>query len=279
MTGPEPSPAPYLATGFRDVDRSGDTTACTNCLDLLSDIPFFRDIKQESFRIIAGTEPALVLDAGCGAGSDLAALAGLLPATSRVMGLDASASLLATAAERTTPHRDRCVLIRGDLTNIPCRSGLFSACRIDRVLQHIPDPEQAIRELVRVLVPGGTLVAFDNDWDTLSIGTSDTDVSARLTRFWSDSFASGRIGKDLAGIFHQAGLADIHAEPKTLMLTDLALAEKVFDLPALLGRMKQAGIFSEADITAITTDLACRAEAGTFTSGYTGWLVRGRKPE
>jgi len=67
--------APYLATGFRDVDRSGDTTACTNCLDLLADFPFFRDIKQENFRIIAGTEPALVLDAGYGAGNDLYTLA------------------------------------------------------------------------------------------------------------------------------------------------------------------------------------------------------------
>jgi SAM-dependent methyltransferase len=156
---------------------------------------------------------------------------------------------------------------------------VFSACRIDRVLQHIPDPGRAIRELVRVLGPGETLVAFDNDWDTLSVRTSDSDASARLTRFWSDSFASGRIGKDLAGIFRDAGLSEIHAEPKTLTLTDLSLAEKVFDIPALLGRMKQAGIFSEADIAAINNDLAHRAGEGTFTSGYTGYLVWGRKQE
>ncbi|MFA6362007.1 methyltransferase domain-containing protein [Methanoregula sp.] len=279
MTVPGKSPQQYLATGFRDVDRSGDTTACTNCLDLLADIPFFRDIKNESFRIIAGTEPAHVLDAGCGAGNDLGALAQLLPPAARITGLDASATLLSTAAQRTMAYRDRCSLVRGDLTNIPCRSGMFSACRIDRVLQHIPDPGRAIRELVRVLEPGGTLVAFDNDWDTLSIGTNNTDVSARLTRFWSDSFASGRIGKDLAGIFRDAGLSDICAEPKTLTLTDLFLAEKVFDIPALLGRMKQAGIFGDSDIAAINNDLSCQAEAGTFTSGYTGWLVRGRKPE
>lgn len=279
MTQPKKSPQQYLATGFRDVDRSGDTTACTNCLDMLADIPFFRDIKKESFRIIAGTGPALVLDAGCGAGIDLCALAPLLSPSARIVGLDASAALLATAAQRTAPHRDRCVLIRGDLTNIPCRSGVFSACRIDRVLQHIPDPERAIRELVRVLEPGGTLVAFDNDWDTLSIGTSDTDASARLTRFWSDSFASGRIGKDLAGIFNRAGLANIHAEPKTLTLTNLSLAEKVFDIPALLGRMKEAGILCEADIAAINHDLSRRAETATFISGYTGYLVWGKKPE
>jgi ubiquinone/menaquinone biosynthesis C-methylase UbiE len=278
MTAPEKSPQQYLATGFRDVDGTGDTSACTRCLDLLSDIPFFKGIKQESFRIVAAAKPELMLDAGCGAGNDLCALAPLLPPSSRIAGLDASAALLSTAAERTVSHRDRCFLVRGDLTHIPCRSGVFDACRIDRVLQHIPEPELVIRELARVLEPGGTLVAFDNDWDTLSIGMGDTKVAGRLTRFWSDSFASGRIGRDLAGIFHRAGLADIHTEQKTLTLTDLALAEKVFDIPALLGRMMQAGIFGDGDIAAIKTDLSHRAEAGTFTSGYTGYLVWGRKP-
>ena len=275
MTLPKTPPQQYLATGFRDVDRSGDTAACTQCLDLLADIPFFRDIKKESFRIIAGREPALVLDAGCGAGNDLCSLTPLLPPASRIAGLDTSAALLATATQRTAAHRDRCFLIRGDLTRIPCRDGVFDACRIDRVLQHIRDPEQVIRELVRILAPGGTLVAFDNDWDTLSIGMSDTKVVAKLTRFWSDSFASGRIGKDLAGLFRSAGLSGIHTEPKTLTLTDLALAEKVFDIPALLGRMNQAGIFSDGEIAAIKTDLARRAKEGTFTSGYTAYLVWG----
>ncbi|MGB8220335.1 MAG: methyltransferase domain-containing protein [Methanoregula sp.] len=279
MPAPKKSPQQYLATGFRDVDRSGDTTACTRCLDLLSDIPFFHAVKEESFRIIAGTEPERVLDAGCGAGNDLCALAPLLPPSTRILGLDASAALLSTATERIAAHRDRCFLLRGDLTHIPCRSGVFDACRIDRVLQHIPDPEQVIRELARILAPGGTLVAFDNDWDTLSIGVSATKVAGRLTRFWSDSFASGRIGKDLAGIFRRAGLSDIHAEPKTLMLTDLALAEKVFDIPALLGRMKEAGHFSDGEIAAIKTDLERRANEGTFTSGYTAYLVWGRKTD
>ncbi|MDD4138003.1 MAG: methyltransferase domain-containing protein [Methanoregula sp.] len=279
MTPPSTPPQQYLATGFRDVDRTGDTTAFTRCLDLLSDIPFFRDIKEESFRIVSRTVPERVLDAGCGAGSDLAALTGLLPATSQAVGLDASASLLATAAERTTPHRDRCVLIQGDLTNIPCRSGVFDACRIDRVLQHIHEPERVIRELARVTRPGGTLIAFDNDWDTFSISLSNRETSTRLTRFWRDSFASGRIGKDLAGLFRDAGFTEVHEEPKTLTLTDLTLAEQVFDIPSLLDRMWRTGIFDEAACAAIRDDLAQRAAEGTFSSGYTGYLVWGTKPE
>ena len=272
------APAPYLATGFRDVDGTGDTSACTRCLDLLSDIPFFHDIKQESFRIVAAGKPALVLDAGCGAGGDLATLAGFLPKTSRVVGIDASAALLATAAKRTS-RCHRCDLVRGDLIRLPFATGTFGACRIDRVLQHIHNPAHVIEELVRVLAPGGTLVAFDNDWDTLAIGLGDEEKSARITRAWSDSFASGRVGKDLDRLFRNTGLICVSAAPKTLDLPDLALAEKVYDLPALLSRMRDEGIFSLKDLAAIRKDLECQARAGTFSSGYTGWLVTGEKPE
>ncbi len=83
----------------------------------------------------------------------------------------------------------------------------------------------------------------------------------------------------MPGIFHRARLTDIHAEPKTLTLTDRALAEKVFDIPALLGRMKEAGHFSDREIAAIKIDLARRADEGTFTSGYTAYLVWGRKTD
>jgi len=279
MTDSPPPSSQYLAAGFRDVDRSGDTTAYTNCLDLLSDIPFFRNVKKESFRIIAGTAPDRVLDAGCGVGTDLLSLASHISGHCHLTGLDASESLLARAAERITPIVGRCSLIRGDLTHIPCRDNVFSACRIDRVLQHIPEPEPVIRELARVTAPGGTLVAFDNDWNTYSLSLGNREMSSRLTRFWRNSFASGRVGKDLAGLFASAGLTDIHAEPKTLTIVGLSLAEQVFEIRMLLDRMEQAGALAPAEATNVWEELMRRAQQGTFSSGYTGFLVWGRKPE
>lgn len=154
---------------------------------------------------------------------------------------------------------------------------MFDACRIDRVLQHIQEPECAIRELTRVLAPGGTLVAFDNDWDTISISLSDRDLAHRIGRFWCNSFASGGTGRDLPRIFHESGFSDIGVEPRTLVLTDLSLAEQVFDIPHLLDRMSQAGALKCGDVTSVRDELYRRAGEGTFTSGYTGYLVWGKK--
>jgi len=266
-----------LATGFRNVDTSGDTDACHRCLDLITGIPFFRDIKEESFRIIADTNPSRVLDAGCGAGSDLITLASRLPSGCQIVGLDASGSLLARATERTKDCRERCSLVQGDLTKITCRDDAFDACRIDRVLQHIREPETVIRELVRIIKPGGVLVAFDNDWETFSISLGDPDITARIRRAWRDSFASGRVGRDLPEIFDGCGLAAIRAEPRELVLTDLPTAKQVFDLPDLLERMVGAGALEPGETAVIWEELIRTARKGGFRAGYTGYLVRGTK--
>lgn len=278
MTPPSDPPRQSLATGFRDVDKSGDAHACQRCLDLITGIPFFHDIKEETFRIIAATGPEHVLDAGCGAGTDLVTLSSRLPPGCRITGLDASRSLLSLAAERIRPQAGRCSVARGDITRMPFSDNVFSACRIDRVLQHLQEPEKGLRELVRVTRPGGIVVAFDNDWDTFTISLDDEDCAARLRHSWLDSFASGRIGRDLSGIFRDFGLTDIHAEPRTLTLTDLSLAGQVFDLDDLMKRMVRDGTLVPGEATLIRDELLSRAKEGTFTSGYTGYLVWGRKP-
>jgi len=267
-----------LARGFQDVDTSGDPNTCRRCLDLLNRIPFFHAVKEESFGIIANSNPEMVLDAGCGAGIDLVSLAPHLSAHSQITGLDASQSLLALAAERTSSIKEQCLLVRGNIMQIPFKDGVFDTCRIDRVLQHLREPQKGIRELARVIHLGGTLVAFDNDWDTFSISLDNQDIAARLSRFWRDSFASGRIGCELPGIFEVCGFEEIHVEPRILTLTDRSLAEQIFDLPVLLERMVAAGVLTPAEITAVWDELHRRAEEGTFSSGYTGFLVWGRKP-
>ena len=266
-----------LATGFRNVDSSGDTDACHRCLDLITGIPFFRDVKKESFRILADTNPSLVLDAGCGVVTDLVSLASHLPAVCGIVGMDASGSLLSLAAERTKGIQGQCSLVRGDLTNLPCRADVFDACRIDRVLQHIREPETVIRELARVLKPGGVLIAFDNDWDTFSISLGDQEIAARIRRAWHDSFASGKVGRDLSGMFETCGITAVRAEPRELVLTDLATAKQVFDLPDLLERMVRAGGIEPGETAIIWEELIRTERKGGFRAGYTGYLVRGTK--
>jgi SAM-dependent methyltransferase len=276
MTGNE-QPRESLATGFRNVDNTGDTATFSRCLALIAGIPFFRQVKEDSIRIIAAGSPHRVLDAGCGAGGDLPGLVTAVHGEGEVVGLDASSALLGQASARTSGIRDQCRLARGDILALPFRDDTFGACRIDRVLQHISDPARAVEELARVLSPGGVLVAFDNDWDTFFIDLDDMETAGRIKRSWRDSFASGRVGRDLGRIFDSAGLTGISVEPRELVLTDYPLAEQIFDLTHLIDRMVRSKVMTAGEAAATREEIRQRAGSGTFRAGYTGYLVQAIK--
>jgi ubiquinone/menaquinone biosynthesis C-methylase UbiE len=91
------------------------------------------------------------LDAGCGDGRYLAALAPELP--DRRTGLDISARILETAARRIDADYRQ-----AGLGALPFEDGAFDLVLCTQVIEHVPDAPAGIGELVRVLRPGGRLV-------------------------------------------------------------------------------------------------------------------------
>jgi SAM-dependent methyltransferase len=98
---------------------------------------------------LAGLMPgAWVLDAGCGNGKYLRALR---ERRINAVGCDRSSGMLRAAAHPA--------LINADVTALPVRDGAFGVVLAAHLLDLVPDRSTAIRELRRVLAPGGTCVA------------------------------------------------------------------------------------------------------------------------
>src|SRR5688500_14907531 len=100
---------------------------------------------------------AVVADLGCGTGPVAAALA---PYVGKVIGVDNSAAMLKAAAKRVT-RLENVDLRRGDLTNVPIEDGTCDAALLLLVLTYVPDPQVAVREVARILRPGGRAVLVD----------------------------------------------------------------------------------------------------------------------
>jgi ubiquinone/menaquinone biosynthesis C-methylase UbiE len=102
------------------------------------------------------------LDAGCGDGRYLAALAGELPP--RVAGVDISERILETACSRTSAE-----LRQANLESLPFADGEFDLVLCSQVIEHVLDAPAAVRELARVLSAGGVLIlSTDNEHDVVS---------------------------------------------------------------------------------------------------------------
>ncbi|MBA3375750.1 MAG: class I SAM-dependent methyltransferase [Actinobacteria bacterium] len=98
------------------------------------------------------------LDAGCGDGRYLAALALLGPLPERVVGVDIAESILDTARRATAVAGYEPELLRANLERLPLGGAEFDVVISVQVLEHLIDPAAGLKELARVLRPGCTLL-------------------------------------------------------------------------------------------------------------------------
>lgn len=115
-----------------------------------------------------------VLDVACGPGNFTRDFA---PAASEglVVGVDASESMLATAARETTAPN--VAYLRADACDLPFRDGSFDAVCCFAALYLIEEPMRALAEIVRVLAPGGRLALLSScNRGPLSAGTANAIV-------------------------------------------------------------------------------------------------------
>ncbi|WP_175407486.1 class I SAM-dependent methyltransferase [Streptomyces sp. TRM64462] len=99
-----------------------------------------------------------VLDAGCGTGRALPALRDAVGPSGTVVGLDLTPAMLEQAVRA---GRDACgALLLGDVARLPLRDGAMDAVFGAGLVSHLARPADGLRELARVVRPGGRLALF-----------------------------------------------------------------------------------------------------------------------
>jgi SAM-dependent methyltransferase len=166
-----------------------------------------------------------VLDVGCGPGTitlDLAAR--VAPGT--VVGIDASAEVVATAERARLDARVTNASFRtGDVYRLDFADSSFDIVHAHQVLQHLTDPVAALREMRRVVRPGGVVAARDGDYASFAWAPRDplldrwNELYHQVTRRNGGEADAGRF---LLGWAQQAGLRDVVATSSTWTFADPA---------------------------------------------------------
>jgi arsenite methyltransferase len=124
---------------------------------------------------------ATVLDIGCGAGTDLLLAARQVGPGGRAIGVDMTPAMLSVAARGAKScgldHVDTSL---GDATDLPVDAGTVDILISNGVLNLVPDKPRALREIWRVLSPGGRVQLAD-----ITIGVPLSEAATRDIDLWA----------------------------------------------------------------------------------------------
>ena len=159
-----------------------------------------------------------LLDVGCGPASITVDLAGVV-GPGEVVGVDAAESVLDEARRAVEAAGDgvRVSLRHADVMALPFPAGSFDVVHAHQVLQHLPDPVGALREMRRVARPGGLVAVRDVDYATMTWAPESEGLSEWLELYREVARADGGepdAGRHLVGWALAAGF-----EPDDLTVT------------------------------------------------------------
>jgi 2-polyprenyl-3-methyl-5-hydroxy-6-metoxy-1,4-benzoquinol methylase len=156
-----------------------------------------------------------VADFGCGVGVVTRTLAEMIGPFGSVIGIDVNTEQLDQAnalCVREGLSSVSFLAASADTTGLPPNSFDLVYCRF--LLLHLPDPASCLREMVRVLKPGGILVVEDGDLSTAtSVPPSATDAFADLfSRLGPSRGLDYSLSRRLYHLVRDAGLSDLNME-------------------------------------------------------------------
>jgi ubiquinone/menaquinone biosynthesis C-methylase UbiE len=206
------------------------------------------------------------------------ALASIVGSKGRVVGIDNSETLIVEARNRAEGVGGHVDFQVKDAHDLDFADNTFDACRADRVFQHLEKPEQALSEMVRVARRGACIVVSEPDWETFVVDMPNRTLTRKILNYFCDEHQNGWCGRGLHRLFNEAGLLSISIVARTLILTDLALADQLHELRLTADKLREAGELTATEADEWSEYLKSSSKAGQFFCAVTGFAASGCKP-
>jgi SAM-dependent methyltransferase len=158
-----------------------------------------------------------VLEAGCGVGAQTVHLVASSPEAWFAAMDRSEASLVAARQAIRDREADRVCFVRGDLFSMPWGRDTFDHVFVCFVLEHVPDPAGALRQVRRVLRPGGTLTVIEGDHGSALFHPDDIDARRAIQGLVETQARSGGdalVGRRLYPLLRESGFAQVRVSPR-----------------------------------------------------------------
>jgi ubiquinone/menaquinone biosynthesis C-methylase UbiE len=276
MSTPDARSRGFLGN-FANVDQA-DAAELVGRLDTMHALEFFRAYKRETFSLMRLEAGASAADVGCGTGEDARQLADVVGRSGCVVGFDISEAMLKEASSRHGASGSNIRFIQSGADDLKAPSSSFDAIRADRVLTHVHDVAAALREMMRVVKPGGRVVVSEPDMLGCWVNNAHHATSARILQAIAHSCASPFAARELYHHFRDAGLADVRLLLRPVALTDPQSADNILRFGTAIETMVAKGGLDAGEARAWLADFEERRRTGRFLGGATIFILVGVKP-
>lgn len=119
--------------------------------------------RRKALKQIIGPEVRDILDLACGTGDFSVAIAKKMPVGAHVTGVDLSEGMLAVMKEKVAAEglQEKISIRQGDGEELPFADGSFDRVTIAFGIRNFENREKGLREMLRVLRPGGRVVILE----------------------------------------------------------------------------------------------------------------------
>jgi SAM-dependent methyltransferase len=263
---------------YQTVDTQPEAvlTAMIARLESRGEHPVFRRFIEDYLDAISWHSVRQAVDLGCGTGVVTRQIARRAGPETQVLGVDLSEKLLNAA--RDLSRAERIEWCRASADALPLPDNSIDLAVLHTLMSHVPDPGAVLREVSRVLRPGGRAVIFDADYASATFGLADFERGRELDlKLFSAIVAHLDVCRRLPGLLATTGLNLTAFRPHVIAeaghgdfwLSSVRGFEKL--IPAL-------GILPEKEGRAWTQELLDRHEAGAFFASGNYYTFTAEKP-
>jgi FkbH-like protein len=183
---------------------------------LKAQVELFWEKEVRCYRAFGLRDGMSILECGCGPGCLLEKLSAEFPA-STVTGVEIDPCLAKIAArQRAAAGAARFEILQQSLMALGFAENSFDFVISRLVLEHLPNPVSAVKEIFRVLKPGGKAILIDNDFEFHLRTHPDIaelkDLYGAYCRARKDEGGNPMIGRELPGILATCGFTHIDLE-------------------------------------------------------------------
>ncbi len=246
---------------FSNLDNSPEADYLIQSMDVMTSLDSIRGIKERALNAMNLREGDKILEIGCGHGEDAETLGKLVGERGSVVAVDLSSRMIDEAKKRS--KQTNVEYIVADINQLTYPDHTFSACHADRFLVSHTNINSFLKNILKLLKPGGVLCF--TDVDALSIIVAPY---GRTTQIILDElhqlFVNPYMGRILPEVFIKQGLRQVVVFPETSMIRSFRTLCKIFQFYLLAETAIKKGKLTPFEVNQWFENMREAEEKGNF---------------